>query len=335
MNSAHIPAGTLERYLAGALTASEVLSLHDHCDDCDSCRVQLRDLAARRAEAVAHPTEQECVDCAAGRPVEPWVRVHMAECAECGAIVADLRELDVKGLALPQWMLRAAAILLIVGAAGYWYHGRSYSPEELAVLRDSSGPITFSAAVPETELVREAMRSGKLPSGPKLWAEQSDFLRGSGGKSDVQTLAVLSPVALRIESDQPEFRWSGCSGGKYQVQIFDEDLNPLFSSGPLDETRWRARLKLERGKRYLWQVEAKCGGHTLNAPAPPDPAARFEIATDAVAKRIESAGDSHLARAVIYASESMPEAARSEIDELEKLNPHSALVISLRRSIGK
>jgi hypothetical protein len=328
----HIPPATLRKYLDGLLPPREIFALHEHCDSCDSCRRLLSESAGSRVEAATHPTEQECVVYAAGGDVEDWVNLHMRSCSECRATVADLETIEPRRSALPGWIALAAAVLLTIGAAGYWYRMRPQAPQELALLRDDRGPITWNTALPEAELVRQAMRTGKLPAGERLWAEQGDLLRGREGN---QVLKVIAPVAVRIISDQPEFRWSGCSGGRYQVQVFDEDLNPLISSGELDGTSWQTNRRLDRGKRYLWQVQARCGGRTLNAPAPPDPAARFEVAGEAVLKRIDAAKESHLAKAVIYASESLPDSARAEIGELEKLNPGSVLVESLRRSMDR
>jgi hypothetical protein len=83
----------------------------------------------------------------------------------------------------------------------------------------------------------------------------------------------------------------------------------------------------------FWQVRAWRGEEMVSAPAPPAPPARFEIAGEQVAARVEQLRSaphaSHLLAAALCASEGLKEEAAAEMQALERENPGSALVGSL------
>lgn len=75
----------------------------------------------------------------------------------------------------------------------------------------------------------------------------------------------------------------------------------------------------------------------MTEPAPPRAEARFLVLEAAAAGRIaraRSATPSHLLLAVTYAREGLREETLAELEELDRLNPGSAVVANLRRSAG-
>jgi len=90
---------------------------------------------------------------------------------------------------------------------------------------------------------------------------------------------VVEPVGEVVWEVRPIFRWKPMSRAiNYSVAIFDANLNPVQKSGKLQDAQWAPSRDLIRGQVYQWQVTAHLqDGSSLNAPAPPQPEARFRV----------------------------------------------------------
>lgn len=135
-------------------------------------------------------------------------------------------------------------------------------------------------------------------------------------------------------SDRPVFNWQVYPGAAhYQVLVTNENLDPLARSGMLTGTEWQPEKGLPRGVVLLWQVRAWHGSEMVSAPAPPAPPARFEIAAEPVAERIEQLRTlprpSHLLAAVLCAQAGLRDEAAKELQALAQENPDSKVVGSL------
>jgi hypothetical protein len=337
MTGEHLTAEMLRRYFARTMEPASILALHSHLAQCTDCARMLSESAEARARSESHITEQEAVEYAAGASRPDRISEHISECAVCGALVEDLRAFGSGEAQAPRkrqrYLAVAIAAALILAVAGGSYYALKPRPAEgeNALLRDSMGPVTMTSAIPEYELVRASLRSGRLPEGPPSFAVAADPVRAAA--TAAAAISVKTPSGIRVAADRPVFEWSGCTGGEYSVQIFDEDFNEVGHSPRVTATVWEASAALPRGLRYLWQVKGKCGGRMVSAPAPPAPPARFEVAPEAAVRRIEAARPSHLALAVVYAAEGFGDQARAELDILDGMNPGSPLLASLRASL--
>ncbi|MBS1877661.1 MAG: zf-HC2 domain-containing protein [Acidobacteria bacterium] len=294
------------------------------------------------------------------------VEAHLAECEACRMTVEDLQEFaresaeSAKVVALPPrtarpawrgWAIVAAAAVL-VGAflvsrfAGGPGGGAAPQPVYLASLHDASGLLGITAGGElagvvlngeDRAAVRQALQSGVLPAGPgELPMAGAGVLRGGAGEA--ARFELTYPTHHRVLDDRPEFRWSAMAGATaYEVKVFDEKFDPAADSGRVTGTVWRPARALARGRTYLWQVTAIQGGERVTEPAPPRAEARFLVLEAAAAGRIaraRSATPSHLLLAVTYAREGLREETLAELEELDRLNPGSAVVANLRRSAG-
>jgi hypothetical protein len=140
-----------------------------------------------------------------------------------------------------------------------------------------------------------------------------------------------------VLSDRPVFTWQPWPGASaYQVLVTGENLDPLARSGRIAATQWQPEAPLPRGITLLWQVRAWHNGEMVSVPAPPAPPARFEIASEQIAVRLEqlrtSPRPSHLLAAVFAAREGLREEAAMEMQTLARENPNSQLIRNLQAS---
>ncbi len=337
-NGGHLTREVIAPYLARTLDAAAIAALHGHVAGCAACARLLADSASRTAHAgPAHLTEQELVDFVAGKATAAWTAEHIANCELCAAQAEDLRVFAESDEAAPAsfrgryWGLAAAAALILLSGLGAWLVlQRRADP---ALLADAGGPVTLATLTAEPDLVRKVLLEGRLPPIPPSLAAAPDAVRGA--QPPGPAIAVGSPAGKRVLLARPEFKWTPCPGGTYQVGVFDENFNEIARSRQVDGTVWQPAEDLPRGNTLFWQVSGVCGGRRVLAPAPPEPPARFEVVQREMADRIERARGSHLALASLYAAAGLRDEAAAEIDALSRLNPASPLVDSLRRSLAK
>ena len=225
---------------------------------------------------------------------------------------------------------------------------KSGGEESLLALNDGGGQVTLNQQGQVVGLeqlppdlrqtVAHVLTTRRFDVSPGLGdlAESSGRLRG--GLEEKNTLQVLEPAGIVIESDRPTFRWRALEGaGDYVVRIYDSKLRDVESSGPLVGTEWRIPRPLERGIIYSWQIRAVKDGKTVISPKPPAPEARFRVldqeavATLENAKRLHSS--SHLAMGVLYWKHGLIDEAEREFQALVSANPDSPVAAQLLESL--
>ena len=354
----HLTFRQIEAYLAKRLPPEQIPALQEHAETCSGCRVMLMDTVI--AAGAAHLTEKQAVDFVAGLAPDSETALlngHIESCASCAAMVADLEEFReslptsgrLRRRAIILWLLPVAAGLIAVAGVSVWsaLRPRPLEPKIVAQLRDADGVLQLSengtllstARLPAdaAELVKYALRSGRLPEGPpEVLTEPRETLRSSAGTG--MRLRILSPNGVHLISDRPEFRWAPLDGAwDYRVTVVDEDLKEIAASGPLKSPSWVPETPLPRLRTLLWQVTAIDHGVRITAPAPPEPSPRFAIVSEMAAQRIKAAQtDKPLSRmllAILYSQAGLRDEAKAEIAAVASQNPGSALANSLRDSL--
>ena len=244
------------------------------------------------------------------------------------------------------WLAAAATLVAATGAA-LWLTASRSSPVRLhdsggLVVMHNDGALEGFGHLPADleARVREALRTGYLPRPPgvdRLRVEDRPLM---SGETDRATFRVTRPVGTFVRSDRTAFQWvSVATASGYQVSVYDEHLNPVVESPMLAAPRWTPPGPLPRNVLLLWQVEATTPSGRVLAPSPPDPQARFQILSDgetrALQSRLDSAGDSHVARAVILAEAGVIDEARDEIRALKAQNPDARVIDELLASLDE
>jgi hypothetical protein len=101
------------------------------------------------------------------------------------------------------------------------------------------------------------------------------------------------------------------------VEIFDERMQLIAESPALSAHEWRPADPLPRERLLMWEVRLDAHGESRIAPRPPDPPARFRIASR---EAIEAARATEFAfeAALIYAREGMLDEARTKMGEASR-----------------
>lgn len=122
------------------------------------------------------------------------------------------------------------------------------------------------------DAIAEALR-GALPAPQGLEPLQSGPLTLLGAPAGVSPFAPAVPLGTRVANDRPVFRWSPHPDARrYEVSVFDQDLQKRAGSGPITVTEWTPERPLPRGRTYLWQVSALTGhGRVRHGPGSSGP----------------------------------------------------------------
>ncbi len=289
---------------------------------------------------------------------------HVAKCEICGESVRAMEsQRDFVSVTMPRkktsrWFPVAALIaaaLLIAAAIRFSSPPSATAPSQavLASLRDGGQSIELDSAgnlrgladasPAQRDLVRDILRQKSLPSGPKMQPEAPGVLLAPGPAAKAAFL-LIGPINTRVLSDHPLFSWSSAPGAiGYQVIVTSEALDPLARSARITSTMWQSDVQLPRGAPLLWQVrawlDAKHGGEMISVPAPPAPAARFEIVNADVAAQLEqlrsAPNGSHLLAAALCARQGLRDEASRELQLLANENPGSPLVGSLLSTLPR
>ncbi|MCI0391916.1 MAG: zf-HC2 domain-containing protein [Acidobacteria bacterium] len=204
------------------------------------------------------------------------------------------------------------------------------------VVLDANGKLSGVDHLPPVyqEMIRNTLSSQRLERPPLLAGlvrPESIFMRARDNQG-VRFL-VIAPVGIVMLSDRPTFRWSPLEGATaYIVEVYDDKLNQVITSGQLTDTSWTPPKSLKRGGFYSWQVTASKGGEEFISPRPPAPLANFRILDETLANELVQArrayASSHLTLALLYTKAGLLDDAEQEFSALQKANPNS--VISLR-----
>jgi hypothetical protein len=235
-----------------------------------------------------------------------------------------------------------AAAATIAAVAVIRWHGPaeetrpqpSPSPVLAATLRD--GDLSrLDAAM--RDAVTAAQR-GTLPA-PRGLDSVASARATLMGPETAAAFGPRSPLGTRVSADAPTLRWTAYPGAtRYEVAVFDQDLQKQLASGPVAATEWTPAKPLARGRTYLWQVTALAGGRRIMAPAPPAPEARFAVAGADVLAEVEArraqAPASHLVAVIALVEAGLLDDAEVELGALAADNPGSLEVVRLRESLA-
>jgi hypothetical protein len=257
--------------------------------------------SAARAGLPAHLTYADTVACSEGHGA-PHQIAHIRQCAACQGEVQDLSRFRTELVETPRRPIEpprkpwaphrvalgiAAAVLVIAGGAFIaMQRTRRVSPVQTAARAPQADPAIPAA---EREILQRAIASGRLDRAPvldRLIAKRAALLNPNATKPPIE---LLAPVGTTVLSDRPVLRWTpGGNATSYVVAIFDETRQKIVESPALIFTDWQPPSALPRGKVLTWQVTIRTAAGIVQAPAPPDPDARFQIVEPAVVERIET-----------------------------------------------
>lgn len=336
----HPPAEVLERFRRGALEPRELLEVDRHLAECETCALPAADAARGWDEALggAHLTYDAMaryVDGEGAEDVEP----HLAMCAMCRDEVDDLRAIAAPPRPARRWLPLAIAAALAGIALLLFLLMRPAPSPHVPVVTTTPAPPTRQtpptttiaeerpAYDPALRPIADALIAGVVPSADLLRALRPAAGRERGGLADAGAFDVVAPVGVVLDDDRPRFRWSG-EARAFTVEIVDDRLQLVDTSGAVSANEWRPSRPLPRGRTLTWQVRREDAGSSQIAPRPPDPPARFRIIASAAHEEIRDAR-SPLEAALLYAREGMLEEARANLRDV----PSTGEVKKMRKTL--
>ena len=217
------------------------------CERCHGTVVRHRELAVavRRATREASDAQGECLDemaiaalaeGVAADDVRVAATAHLVTCASCRSQLAELRA-----------TLDDAAIMAALPRTGATRRLRS------TVVGGLSAAALAAAAVLAVTISPNRTRD---EMGAPMRDEMAAPMRDETGALAVAPVTV-APVD--IVSGALVFRWSSVPrANRYRVRVFDPDGVVLLETQTPDTTvAPPTAITLQRGKRYLWKVEAR------------------------------------------------------------------------------
>jgi FtsZ-binding cell division protein ZapB len=222
-----------------------------------------------------------------------------------------------------------------------------FSSLPVVTLNDESGPVILnekgnitginSLAVSYQRLIKTALTTGRVKTPPLIGTLRGKSSRTMGAASSTP-FALLTPRGTVIESDRPTFRWQSLAEASgYTVTLLDSRLNKVVTSPLLHTSEWQMPSRLKRGGIYSWQVKAVVNGREVVSPSGPAPDVRFKILEQTGVDELERAKkdyrDSHLTLGIINAQMGLVDEAEKEFESLARLNPSSAAVQRMLRSL--
>jgi hypothetical protein len=267
------------------------------------------------------------------------VHDHIASCSDCRKLLAERLDADtmvedVRGAldagrpGTRRWwpaLAATAAVLVAVGGALRW-------------ARRAPAPVNVAEDDSDTPVVREALRSGRLPTPGFLGSLASPRETLMGAESKPGPPRFFAPAATAVLEPAPRFRWDALSGQwTYRVRVFRENGEPVAESPDLSVGEWNADRPFPAGENYAWQVAASRGAEKITLPQPPDTPPRFRVLDGATAARLRNLAGRRpgsLLLAVEYAQAGAVENARSELAAFLRLHPGREDVRALLRSLG-
>ncbi|MBX7223372.1 MAG: zf-HC2 domain-containing protein [Blastocatellia bacterium] len=342
----HLAADQLLAYIGNKLDAIERELVENHAENCPSCDLQLKELAAFAARQ-NHPRPN--------LPPPPAL-----------GLWAWLQTLwQVPALPVFRWQAGLAGLLLVTGACAwlYWFQATPNRMEPLArqpellvqqkqperpsvsqvepTNESSVAPVTPPRSLPNQKPASTATR---LPSnGKTLLPRQfraAFFQPGTllGKTPQELEVKIVGPWTTFVAETQPILRWeTGNQGGTTVVTIFDAQYNQIAQSPPLSETSWQVPFELAPGQFYSWEVSTTVNGKTVVAPLPPSPEARFKVLSrmerKALEGQLEKAGNEPVQRGLALVQAGCVEAAEREFALVSPHHPQAAAVRKLVRTL--
>ena len=340
--SPHVTNADIGRFLRRTLPAADLVRFSDHLAECVDCRrragapIDPMVVAAAFADGPgfdedAHVPEADIHAFVEGRldgDRREAISAHLEACPACADDIRDLTAFAAtfgraSGRRRSPWtygVLAAAAVVVVAAGTGLiWRSSRGSSGTPLA---SSEGGALDGVNAAQ---VRDALASGRLSLPPEIaqLTGRQGTLLGSG---DGVQWGVVSPVGTAVLDMRPMLRWTPApESPSYIVTLQDQSTGETVSSPPLQRTEWMPGQPLVRGHTYSWQVAAG-GRREIVAPRPPDPPARFVVADEATAIRLEHLAASPLARGILYANAGLLDDAERELQASATAGQDTTLV---------
>jgi len=329
----HLSYEQLEAFVDEKSTPSEMQFVPLHVAACRQCAGELRDLRTFKSELSRSPT-------LGAKSKKGWWAPRLAPMFTARPIFMAA--------------LSAAVVILVVLGMKTVLSFRSPNTPETANSHSSnlnSSALQHSQeslSVPATVL---ALTADEQKQVLQAWAQLETMVPTSVsevqgtrqtllGKSNLApTLEVVQPVGEVVREVRPLLRWKPMSRAiNYSVAIFDARLNPVQKSGKLQDVEWVPSRELTRGQVYQWQVTAHLqDGSSLNAPAPPQPEARFRVLDrekEVELSRFASAHpEAHLALGILEGQAGLLSKAEQQFQQISETDPDYQLAQSLLKRI--
>lgn len=348
----HIEHRQIAAYWTGSLPPDELLRLDAHLPQCPSCRDMLQaaaPAAGPQIEPLADPHLEYAdlaayVDSKLTAERRAIVTQHLAVCADCRAEADDLGRFRAEWNRRPRrsWMMPAAiAASLLLATLALWRFTRIEPVTYTASIQDNgrvigldrNGNLIAPAAITgaEAQQMKALLATGAMVLTPPPSALRPPATTFLGQPAADSAFTITSPIGHIVLDDKPIFAWTALPGAAtYRVQVLDENYQPVIESPAVSALQWQPAQALPRGRILAWQVVANRSGATVRTPQPPQPEARFTIASQPLADRIAAASQlrpvSHLQLAILYAQSGLAEECAEALAALAAENPDSPLV---------
>ena len=351
--AAHPDIEQMARYVDGGLAGEALQEVKDHASACEACALAIADLHDFRSQVAG----------VLGREYRP--------AAEPPAVRSrpdrPAHFLPSFFLKSPAWGLATLAVLLLAGSAGLVWRAMSRKQINNQIAATAPAPIVGGNTEPVVAQLKDGGgrlvldREGRLSGADDLppayrqfigsalageLPERSPRLAGlnrpasslMGGGQREAFFSLSDPIGTVVLSERPVFRWSALQNATgYYVEVYDDKFNLVASSPRLSLTFWTTPRAFRRGAVYSWQVRALRNGHEVRSPRPPEPQAKFRVATQADADELAAARrnhpSSHLLLGLLCMRAGLLNDAEHEFQSLQIDNPGSATVAGLLASL--
>jgi anti-sigma factor RsiW len=361
----HLAHQSMADYVDEVLDDVDREVLESHLELCPTCRIEVRDLRAIKAQLAEEPLTTDSppqVVSFPNRLTAFWRVPSMRVTAQVAAaliivllivVVAWLNSRRSPQLAIKNDNVEKQP--LTVNPAGSPAPPEAGQPPEaskaqlVVELIDGERHVTLnsadklggfeSAPVQMQQQVALALKQGRVKT-PSFIADLKGKPGALMGTEPEQRYGLLSPVATAVESQKPMFSWRALAGTEnYVVSVYDADAKKVAGSEPLTQTKWQCSTPLVRGRTYSWQVRANVNGKEQIMPSPAAAEARFRVIDETRSGELTAARqkypESHLLLGVLYADTGLLEQAEHELRMVVQANPKSAVARSLLESVVK
>jgi len=375
----HLSSEQLELYRTRTCNSDELFAFSKHITECSECADRCLpgndfkniysalksniEIPDEEFEHPAYEAIERYVDGKADSIEAQILDVHLADCAQCGAIERGLRQIGsdlvtplhtgTRHTPWPNTLLKAAvfvlcSLLLIAIASWIPVRNRMKTMEsQLSRLKNenarlqqtsndlrsklmeqSNQDVSKQLSASQQNMIAHSLSTGQLD----LPSSLKDLIGSRGqlmGTSNEKQFQLLRPVGTRIETVKPVFEWTSLAGVEnYRLSIFDLNFKSIAKSPPLNQTQWSFPGQLKRGQQYLWQVVAIKKGEEIKSPVPPQPPAMFEIITEQEFNQLEILFDNdripHLTRGILFANYGLLDRAKQEFLLARNETPRNA-----------
>lgn len=355
MTHEHLSDEQLTAFVNGELHGDALLDADDHLTACASCREHL----SRRTDA--HLSYSDLESICDGRSPRA---AHLLRCRECAEALAGLETVR-EGLAprKPQRPRLAAMVAVAASLATILLIIRKEPPAPSPVAPPSV-PVATVAQAPAGETLVDGDRvlsidaEGRvrgLATDAKTLATVEAMLRGTvtspptealraktgvllGDTSPEAGATLVSPLAIVVRDDTPEFRWTP-DDLSARVSVYDADFEQVAASDGMATGSWSPSAPLKRGRLYRWQLTIRRNGAEVVVPEPPQPEALFAVLSESALREVETAERAHagsrLLLSATYLQAGLLDDAERELRLLAEANPRSPIARELLETVRK